>query len=1396
VNEPASSSGRGHHRWSLNRAGILNVYQYDDEVLDFAGGRLLLRGVNGSGKSTAMNMLLPFLLTARQSRIDAAGEQSRVLRSWMLADRDEAQPVGYLWIELVRGDGRSHLSFGCGIKANRGADSVTTWWFITTRRPAVDLQLVTAGVPLSADALRAELGGDPVYNHTQRADYRHELGRRLFGGADLDQHLRLLDVVRNPRLGDRFDRALPDHLTNALPELSAQAVDEAARPLEDLDEHRRNVADLAATSAALEALVEIYRQYVGTELAERSGRGRRVLRAHDDAAAEVGRRRRAKRSAADHEQQATDLVAELEAGRDRLELEIETLEASDHYQEGRQLEDLRETVRLRNERYLDLARQQEGLAADQATEAGVVTSAATTAAEDRARLVDQVADIVRSAGATGVVHPPLTTPVIVRVEAGDGSVVVPDGPYDPSPLAGSLDATITAIRQREADIDQIERLTVEVDTAARAVARAERDVELRAQHVTGAEQAHRDTRRALTEQTESWRAAASRWASEVIPLVSLVPVEAPATVAASADPAGPPDELRAALAAEMARVVSDRLEAATSARYQRDEARRVVDERAQVVAELASRHEPDPPRLPWQSTEQYCLADLVDFAPDLDPSARAGLEGALEGSGLLSSTLTSDGVQLADGELVVLADTAVDHPLSRLLRVTLPADHDPEVDVGRVQKVLDSITTRPDHPVGPDEGPPAAVAADGRFRVGPLAGRYTKAEAEHIGITARRAKLERLRAEAAAGLETAEGELAARQATLDEREVEWNRAEQLAAALPPLDGVVAARAAADEAELSLADRRAELDAARAAAADADAAHADIADERERVASSLQLPTDPGGLRRVQGDLSELRTGCSRAADGAVAVRRSVGQWIEAGQRWQRTTERLAERTRARDDAASRLELDASKLASLEDSIGIPYQEILAARETAAAELSSVTGRLPSAREERDTAVRATVEAGMEADRAAERLTAAAGEALDELAGLRAALAVPGLLDVLPGGAGRGPGAGAEPGPSGGPGAGAEPGPVPEAGQPPPLDTSDVEDTVDGLRLVVDRLAGAVAPPAAAVTADSVRRSVRQRRDALGAGWDAEDRQPDPLLPLHVLVEGPLGRMPLAAALSAARSSHRRLAGLLTTKQDTALRDLLQGLLATEVAEKLDRAAKTISAMNRHLVGVTTSHGIGVELRWRRRPDVEGVSDRMVDLLATLPDLRTDDQERELRALVSARLDEARRLDPELSYRQLISEALDYRNWYEMTVLLRRGRSPVQKLTARIAGKLSEGEKKLVTYLPFLAAVAVSYDGLAEQAPEAPRIVLLDDAMAKVSEDNHADLLGLLVDLDLDFIATSERLWGTHATMPCLSIVEVIRDADLGAIVLERYRWDGHTLHGGADPGSDPGGRPG
>jgi hypothetical protein len=44
-----------------------------DAVADPSGGRMILRGTNGSGKSRALEMLLPFLLDADRRRMDATG---------------------------------------------------------------------------------------------------------------------------------------------------------------------------------------------------------------------------------------------------------------------------------------------------------------------------------------------------------------------------------------------------------------------------------------------------------------------------------------------------------------------------------------------------------------------------------------------------------------------------------------------------------------------------------------------------------------------------------------------------------------------------------------------------------------------------------------------------------------------------------------------------------------------------------------------------------------------------------------------------------------------------------------------------------------------------------------------------------------------------------------------------------------------------------------------------------------------------------------------------------------------------------------------------------------------------------------------------------------------------
>ena len=100
---------------------------------------------------------------------------------------------------------------------------------------------------------------------------------------------------------------------------------------------------------------------------------------------------------------------------------------------------------------------------------------------------------------------------------------------------------------------------------------------------------------------------------------------------------------------------------------------------------------------------------------------------------------------------------------------------------------------------------------------------------------------------------------------------------------------------------------------------------------------------------------------------------------------------------------------------------------------------------------------------------------------------------------------------------------------------------------------------------------------------------------------------------------------------------------------------------------------------------------------------------------------------------------------------------------------------------MLCYLPLFAAAAAHFTSLAGAAPHAPRFVLLDDAFPKIDARTHPLLFGLLVDLDLDFVVTSERLWGTHATVPSLAIYEALRNPAERGIAQFEHRWDGHQL---------------
>ena len=919
-----------------------------------------------------------------------------------------------------------------------------------------------------------------------------------------------------------------------------------------------------------------------------------------------------------------------------------------------------------------------------------------------------------------------------------------------------LGKTGVATMARRADVEDVSALLSTAQQRAESSSRAVEILETARELDTECRDRFVAAEQAVATESAMWRNAATEWFDTLTTARAAAGVEP----TAGAEPAAGLDLADVVSAYEHLRSTADSFvghwnRGIATVDVEITQHRSAVDDAKARMAELAEMAQPESPQVAWQVAGDHCLADLVDFAEHLDAPAHAGLEAALEASGMLAARVVgSSAMQLGTGDLVALGDRPAAQSLRTVLDISVPDHLKGSVMHSHVERLLDAIS------LVHDETASAVATIDGRFRVGTLAGRHEKATAEYVGASARRAALERLRADAKAHLEDMKAVLATAVAERDRLLIERTAAEEHRRNLPGLTAIDSTRlalAAADR-EASRASER--VASAATAAAAADRAAAGSSDRLHNAATTLRLPADRTGLAEIAADLVALSNAARQTLKSLDMLERSFAAWVSAVAALARTTADVTKQEAQCRDVGGEHNGEQARLAVLEASVGADYRQVIEARDSYRAQLDDSEQGLARIQVEREAAVEARAQTAADAKAATEARVAADADCERHLAVLRAVVGAPGIVDAV------------SDGPDGMPvtsGTGAS-----------------------GLTELVDAIDTRLPVGIAAVTADGVRQSLRQRRDSLGAGWDADTSQPDPLLPMSIEVVGPTGRATLAVAARAVAAQHQQLDALLSAKQDAALRELLQGLVAREVAEKLHGAQRLIDLMNTRLGKIATAHGIGVRLRWRHDPELEPGMQRMIELLSRVPDLRTDDDEGELRMLLSQRLETVRREQPDTPYRQLIAETLDYRRWFELSVMLRRGNRPETKLAR--ATPLSEGEKKLVTYLPLFAAVAASCDAMVDQGEEtdrrsadglsvtaSPRFVLLDDAFAKVSEDNHGQLFGLLVALDLDLIATSERLWGTHAEVPELSITEVVRDEAMGVIMLEHYRWDGQVL---------------
>ena len=281
--------------------------------------------------------------------------------------------------------------------------------------------------------------------------------------------------------------------------------------------------------------------------------------------------------------------------------------------------------------------------------------------------------------------------------------------------------------------------------------------------------------------------------------------------------------------------------------------------------------------------------------------------------------------------------------------------------------------------------------------------------------------------------------------------------------------------------------------------------------------------------------------------------------------------------------------------------------------------------------------------------------------------------------------------------------------------------------------------------------------------------------------LAVVARDDTGEHPLGELAGRLEADVARDADLLTERERRVFEEHILGDLGETLRARRFEAEELVAAMNRLLQGVTTSQGVQVSLHWRLREDVPTDSRQAVALLGRPLGALLPDERQTLRDCLHRLIETSRSEQPELSYVEHLGRALDYRQWFAFRVRYTRPELDGRWLDLHRRSPLSQGEQKVVCYLPLFAAAAAHFSSVAGAAPYAPRFVLLDDAFPKIDVRTHPLLFGLLVDLDLDFVITSERLWGDHETVPSLAIYEALRDPSERGIAQYEHRWDGQRL---------------
>ncbi len=1358
-------------RWQPLRLGLVELYHYDVEEFWFEDGHLMLRGNNGTGKSKVLSLTLPFLLDASLSpaRVEPDADPRKRMEWNLLMGGRSDRRSGYAWIEFGRvdEDGQAQfLTLGAGLRATAGRGSVDAWFFASEARIGEGLRLVDADrVVATRERLAEAIGSANVF--TTAREYRRRVDERLFGLGEA-RYRALMDTLiqlRQPQLSKQPNEAnLSRALTQALAPLERGVLEDVAEAMNRLDENRDELHELEAMQQALARFNQSHGRYAQILARRSAGVLRRAQTAVDNASSAAREAREQHTAAQTALERCQQHLAATETRQGEVASQIDVLQASPEMRSAHELQrsqtDAAAAERAARDAQADAAKARHRQADEQAHRAR--REEASAASRQRfAQTLQQAAEQAAGAG------------IAAAHQQSWGQAPEPDTLARlPAERQRQIGAAQTALAARRGDqIAQIGRALAAVDQATQAQHAAQHERDARQVESEAAAASLADAERTRQHAAQAHVAAWAGFAAHLVQALGTGrAADWPDAEEALADWVHSLDGASPLAARWRALAETERERHANQAAELRQQRQRIEAEREPLLAEqgrLQQGRQPTPPPPATRGADRSAqpgapLWQLLDFADGVDAARRAGIEAALQASGLLDAWVTPEGALLdADTQDAwLVARSAEPHNLSEVLRFDARSNarDGAVVGTGTVHAILAAIAL-----VDADaaDGPAAAeawIASDGRWRIGSVQGAWRKPSAEYIGFAAREAaRQSRLQAiaEEIARLHERDAHLAAaEQALAAQREA----LRQLQLQLPRADALRSAHAGQAAAERRAATAREQLGEAEARLAQARQALERARGALTHDAEDLCLPAEREALAQVAQALAEYRLAI-QAADSA--LREHARALAELATQAERTDVAHADAQQAAARAASarqQAEAACARHAELARSIGASVQEVMARLSAAQREHERLEHELRTARAREgaanktlggaEQAVQGTEQqlVDEQARRGAAAATFQAFAATDLLRAAVPALAIPDLAARWSNEAALNTARGAE------------------------AALREIDAGDEAWQRAQSRLGTEFSELQRAFSARGIdcHGDPGEHGFVVRVRFNQREEAPDAL---QALLEREVGE-------------RRRL---LTARETEILENHLQAEIAAQLQGLMQAASRHVQAINAELAQHPTSTGVKFRLDWEPLPDDDGTPTRLAEVRRLLLDKTSDVWSPAERGAVGAflqqRIEAERQQDAAAARIDQLASALDYRAWHRFRV--RRWQDGQWK---PLAGPASSGERALGLTVPLFAAAASHYESAAAFAP---RLVLLDEAFAGIDDAARAHCMALIRAFDLDFVMTSEREWACYAELPGVSICHLVRRAGIDAVFVSRWRWNGRVREPAATPAALP-----